>query len=257
MKDFSRTAGVEVSLNNFKLVFDPEVYPVEQQAREYTDAADVYIEKGSYKQILYWMYRYFESKKDRPFFDKHGMEYDLTVLKNGQIGDEYIKTVGHYHSNLKGTDTSYPEVYEVLQGKIEYILQTKENSGKVDVFVVQTKPGDKVIVPPNYGHVSVNSGDSVAVSSNLQKSDLPQGADYDSYKEHEGAAIYLTTQGIKENPKYKINRVKRVVPKEKPEFGLSRDKSLYQSFLEEPEKFDYLRHPDQYDFSDIFEDVKA
>jgi glucose-6-phosphate isomerase len=257
MKDFSKTAGVKVSLNNFKLMFDPEEYPVEQQAREYTDALDVYLDKTSYKQILYWMYRYFESKKDRKFFDEKGMEYDLTVIKNGSIGGEYIKTVGHYHSNVRGKEVSYPEVYEVLEGEIEYILQTKpEKSGKVDVIIVKTKPGDKVIVPPNYGHVSVNVGDSVALSSNLQKSDLPKAADYDAFKKTSGAAVYITEEGVKNNDNYKVGKIRTVKSKEKSEFGLSPEVSLYESFKNNPEKFDFLIHPDKYDFSDIFEDIK-
>jgi len=256
MKDYSKTAGVKVSLNNFKLMFDPEIYPVEQQAREYTDALDVYLDKSSYKQILYWMYRYFEDIKDRSFFDKHQVEYDLTVIKNGAIGGEYIKTVGHYHSNLRGKEISYPEVYEVLEGKIEYILQTKPaKDGKVDVIIVQTEPGDKVIVPPNYGHVSVNKGESVALSANIQKSDLPLSADYETFKKYDGAAVFITTDGVKNNEHYKINKIRTVKPAQKPEFGLTKEKSLYDSFLEMPDKFDFLLHPEKYDFSDIFEDA--
>jgi glucose-6-phosphate isomerase len=257
MKNFKASAGIDVSLNNYKLVYDQEKYPVEQQAREYTDALDVYLEKGSYKQILYWMYRYFESTDEKPVFDKFGLEYDLTVLKNGQIGVEYIKTVGHYHASLKGKDMSYPEVYEVLEGQIEYILQTiPDKGGKVDVIVVQAKHGDKVIVPPNYGHVSVNVGSSVALSANIQKKDLPAGADYDTFKKFQGAALFRTAEGLKENDKYKIKSLRIVIPKEKPEFGLTRQEPLYTSFLAHPEKFDFLNNPQKYDFSDIFEDIK-
>ena len=256
MKDFSEVAGVKVSLNNFKLMYDSEEYPVEQAAREYTDAVDVYLEKNSHKQILYWMYRYFEAKKDRKLFDSFGMEYDLTVIKNGKIGNEYIKTVGHYHSNLKGKEVSYPEVYEVLEGNIQYILQTRFENGKVDVIIVKTEQGDKVIVPPNYGHVSVNVGDTVALSSNIQKGDLPHNADYDSFKENGGAAIYVTDEGVINNPKYKIGKIRTVRPVEKPEFALTKESSLYESFKKNPEKFDFLIHPDKYDFSSVFQDIE-
>jgi len=47
-----------------------------------------------------------------------------------------------------------------------------------------------------------------------------------------------------------------VRPLEKAEFGLVRDKSLYESFLENPRTFDYLLKPQNYDFSDLFEDIK-
>jgi len=257
MKDLKNISGLDLQFNNFKLIYDAEVYPAEPKPREYTEAIPVYLKKDDHKQMLYWMYRYFIAEKDKKVFEENKLEYDLTVIKNGQIGDEYIKTVGHYHANVPRNETTYPEVYEVIEGNIEYLLQSKpDKKGKFEVILVEAEAGDKVVVPPGYGHISINVGKDVAVSSNLQKADLPAGADYEFYQEHEGGAFYRTEKGLDPNQKYKINNLRVVRPLEKADFGLEKGKSLYSSFLENPKKFDYLLKPQNYDFSDLFEDIK-
>ncbi len=202
------------------------------------------------------MYRYFEAEKDKPAFDKAKLEYDITVIKNGFVGTEYVKTVGHYHSGVSGQEVTYPEVYEVIEGKIELLQSKPDKNGKFDVILVQAEKGDKVVVPPNFGHISINVGEDVAVSSNLQKKDLPAGADYNFYAEKEGGAFYRTEKGLEPNKNYKMGKLRIVKPLEKAEFGLVKDKPLYTSFLEDPNKFDFLLHPQKYDFSDLFEDIK-
>ncbi len=256
MKDLKKISGLDLQLNNFKLIYDNDQYAVEPKPREYTEAIPVYLKKDDHKQMLYWMYRYFEAKKNLKKFEKANLEYDLTVIKSGQIGDEFIKTVGHYHAKVPRVDTTYPEVYEVIEGSLEYLLQSKpDKKNKFDVILVVAEAGDKVVVPPGYGHISINVGKDVSVSSNLQKADLPASADYDFYQNHEGGAFYRTEKGLEPNPKYKIENLRVVKPKEKPEFGLETGKSLYESFLKNPEKFDYLLKPQNYDFSDLFEDI--
>ncbi len=257
MKDLKQASGLDVKLNNYKLIYDEDQYVVKSKPREYTDAVSVYLKKDEHKQMLYWMYRYFEDEKDKKVFKKADMEYDLTVIKNGKIGREFMKTVGHYHGKFPKTNTTYPEVYEVIEGEIEYLLQTRpDKKGKVDVVLVEAETGDKVVVPPGYGHISINIGNEIVVSSNLQKADLPAEADYDFYEKNEGAAFYRTEKGLEPNPNYKINQLRVVRPLEKEEFGLVKNKTLYDSFLENPKHFDFLVNPQNYDFFELFEDVK-
>ena len=209
MKDLNIISGLEVQLNNFKLIYDHNIYPVDPKPREYTEAIPVYQKKDDHKQMLYWMYRKFEAVTDQKTFEKADLEYDLTVIKNGTIGEEYVKTVGHYHPLVPRQTLSYPEVYEVIEGQIEYLLQTKpDRDGKVDVVLVQTEPKDKVIVPPGYGHVSINVGNEVSLSSNMQKRNLSESVDYDTYNKLEGAALYRTSKGLEPNPKYIINTLR-------------------------------------------------
>lgn len=258
MKDLSKIAGLNIKLEDIGLVYDQDEFPVEAKSRTYEEAKDVYLEKEAEEQELYWMYRYFEREVDEPKFDEADLEYDITVIKAGKIGPEFVKTAGHYHGYVPGTELTYPEVYEVIEGEIEYLLQTKPDAeGNVDVVIVKASSGDKVIVPPTFGHISINVGNEAAVSSNLQKKDLPSSADYESFKVNNGGALFRSESGWEPNRSYQIRSLKKVTPKEKPEWGLEKNKSLYNSFLEAPEKFKWLTEPRNYDFSDIWNEEEG
>lgn len=255
MKDLSKISGLPIKLEDIGLVFDQEEFPVEPKTRTLTEARDVYLDKEAEDRDLYFMYRYFEGEKESEKFENSKLEYDLTVFNPGKVGKEFIKTSGHYHGYVPGTELSYPEVYEVIEGEIEYLLQTRpDNEGTVDVIIVSAKPGEKVVVPPGCGHISVNKGKGIAVSSNLQFRDLPATADYEAIKTYSGGALFLTDKGWENNEQYKIRSLRNVTPREKFEWGLEKGKPLYTSFTEDPSKFDFLVHPQNYDFSDVFAD---
>ena len=133
-----------------------------------------------------------------------------------------------------------------------------DQEGKVAVIWVVAEPGDKVVMPPNWGHVSMNVGDKAAIEIDIQKRDNPNGSDYSMFKEREGGAFYRTDAGLVKNPHYEVSNLRIVRPLEKPEWGLTRDKSLYDAFVETPEKFDYLLNPENYDFSldGLFADIE-
>lgn len=253
MEDLQKLSGLDIKLKGDQLIYDEQVYEVEPKARTYEDAKDVYLEKSAPNQDLYYMYRYFEAEGDAPTFEDHKAEYDITVIKPGKVGPEPIKTVGHYHANVPGTEITYPEVYEVIKGEITYLLQTSPNDQReVEVVIIEAKAGDKVIVPPGYGHISINRGEDVAVSSNIQRSDLPASANYDAIKETNGASLYFTGTDWQENYNYTISSRKFAKPKENPKWGITNDKPLYLAFLENPEKFKWLNEPQNYDFSDVW-----
>ncbi len=257
MKDYKDISGLDIKLEDIGLTYDQAVFGVEPKTRNYEEAKDVYLEKGAEEQELYWMYRYMEKSVDTDVFELNKAEYDITVIKPGKIGPEFIKTSGHYHGYVPNTEMTYPEVYEVIDGNINYLLQTKPDmEGNVDVVIVEASIGDKIIVPPNYGHVSINIGENYAVSSNLQFRDLPATADYESFKVNNGAALYRTDNGWDNNLNYKIRSLKKVTPKEKPEWGLTKLKPLYSSFIESPEKFKFIIEPQNFNFSDIWEEKK-
>jgi glucose-6-phosphate isomerase len=254
MKDLKPISGLEIKLEDIGLTYDQNVFPVEPKTRTYEEAKDVYLEKEAGNKDLYYMYRYFEKENNVGMFEENDTEYDITVIEPGMEGPEYIKTAGHYHGYVPGTELTYPEVYEVIDGNIEYLIQTKPDmESNVDVVVITAKVGDKVVVPPGYGHVSINVGDVRAVSSNLQKRDLPASADYETYKLNNGGALYRSKEGWENNKNYNIRSLKKVTPKEKPEWGLTKDKPLYSSFIETPEKFLFLTRPQDFDFSDIWD----
>ncbi len=257
MSDLKNVSGLDIELGeDNKLIYDEGVFPVIPAVRTYSAGKSVYIEKNAEEQELYYMYRYFEKNSDAEIFKKNNLEYDITVIKNGFVGDEFIKTIGHYHGLVPGQDITYPEIYEVIEGNIDYILQTQpDENNEVDVIIVKAEAGDKIIIPPNYGHISINPGSTTAVSSNINLRDLPATANYNAYSDYNGGAVFETKEGFIDNPRYVIRSKKIVKPNESPEFGLFKNKSLYNSVIEYPEKFDFMVNPQNYDFSEAFEEI--
>lgn len=124
------------------------------------------------ERALYYMYRALNLSEHRELFQEKGIRYDVTVLEPGRIGLEYIKTAGHYHPLKPGASCTYPEVYEVLHGRACYLIQKPHDlqdprQGLAQVIVVDAGPGDKVLIPPDFGHITINPGTDFLVMSNL------------------------------------------------------------------------------------------
>lgn len=191
---------------------------------------------------VYFMYR--------SIVERQGIRYDITVIPPGFLGREYVKTLGHYHPPAGGMEggPSYPEVYEVLHGEAVYLLQ-KRKEGKdmalEDFVVVRARPGQKVLIPPGYGHVTVNAGSEALVMSNLVYSDFRSV--YEPYLEARGAGYYVLREGeFKKNKKYtRVPKIREANPQSIPVLGL-RDKPLYLIFRQDPRIFEYLKNPARY-----------
>jgi glucose-6-phosphate isomerase len=192
---------------------------------------------------LYYMYRdLYLGRKDRDLLIGQGLRYDITIIPPAMLGVEYIKTAGHYHPLPPGGNVSYPELYEVLEGEAIYLLQMRDLS---DVVAVYASAGDKVLVPPDYGHITINRSNRTLKMANLV--DRSFSSIYDPIKERGGGAYFYTTQGFIKNDQYpKTAQLRRV---EAPEndllkgLGMSKQREIY-SMIKEPERLDYLKHPD-------------
>jgi len=251
---------MEFEIIENKLEYSKQDYaPAIDWEKSFEDGKYAYHEAESVLDTLYFGARYMEKTTDEEIFVSNDFMADLTVINPGKVGSEYVKTVGHYHQNVPGSKTAYPEVYEAITDGFEYLLQSEPGEdGKVNVIWVVTTAGDKVVMPPNWGHVSMNVGDKLAVEVDLQKRDNPDGSDYSLFKERTGGAFYRTEDGLVKNPHYEVASLRIVKPLEKPEWGLTKNKSLYESFVANPKKFDYLLHPDKYDFNldGLFTDIE-
>lgn len=257
--DLETISGLNFGLEKDELIYNKEDYSAGVVWDKTFEAGKyAYKEPQSALTTLYFGVRYMEKTSDENVFTKNDFMADLTVLNAGKVGNEYIKTVGHYHGNVPGYDIAYPEIYEAVTPHLEYLLQSEPDKSGVEVIWVITEPGDKVVMPPGYGHVSLNAGNEPAVEIDIQKRDNPNNSDYSLFKEKTGGALYRTDKGLEENKNYKIKSVRIVKPKEKPEWGIEKNKPLYRSFVESPEKFQWLLKPQDYQFvlDELFEDIK-
>lgn len=258
---------MEFQIQENKLTYDKVKYtPAVDWTKTFAEGKYAYLDntKGitqntKTKDVLYFGTRYMEKAEDEEIFVSNDYMADLTVINPGKVGNEFVKTVGHYHQNVPGLIIAYPEVYEAVSPNMEYLLQSEpDKDGKVDVLWVVTEPGDKVVMPPNWGHVSMNVGEKPGIEVDLQKRDNPNGSDYSMFKERIGGAFYRTVEGLVKNSNYEVASLRIVRPLERPDMGLTKGKALYDSFTEGPKTFDYLLHPEKYDFSldGLFADIE-
>jgi glucose-6-phosphate isomerase len=148
---------------------------------------------------LYFMYRDLaKSDVDRQWLRSYNLRYDLTVIPPCTLCGEWVKTKGHYHPK-NSAGIGYPEVYEVLDGEAKYLLQSRRLD---DVVLISAHAGDIVIIPPDYGHISINpSTDKTLAMANIVSTAFE--SEYGEYETLHGAAYYAMSNGsLRKNPHY-------------------------------------------------------
>lgn len=261
MLDLREISGLPIVLDGLQIKFSGSLPTVHPSVRRLSDIREVlYNQAAGGPEELYFMYRDVAMPEHRDYIDRYSIRYDITVMSPGKIGSEYVKTAGHYHPQVPGQDMAYPEVYEVLHGRAHYIMQRPSRPGKdgrtgkdgdsvEDVIIVDAGPGDKVLMPPGYGHVTVNAGDEPLVMTNCVASVF--SSVYEPYKrlhgaayyevENEGKSVFVPNDHYRETPAPRLAR-----PVDVPALGLHRGIPLYRCFTGEPERFAFLVKPQEY-----------
>lgn len=256
MKDLSSIAGLTLRFDPecMHFAFGKEVRDPLYGTRSAEDIRKVLLAPDcELPEIIYWMLRD-TGLKDKPDFKQTaGLRYDISIFRSDVFGREFMKTSGHYHPLLDGK-VAWPEVYEIIDGKALYVLQ-KVNDIDLgpaevvveDVIIVEGLPGDKVIMPPNYGHVTINTLTEPLIMSNWVSSGF--SSVYGKVEEAKGFAYYYLhgegSPGWVKNPLYKgkLPPLRKAVVREVPELGLKRDTPLYLAGAANMEQFAWLNDP--------------
>jgi len=208
-----------------------------------------FLARANMDMELYYMFRdVAKDEADAKRIEERGLRYDITIIPPNTLGVEFVKTAGHYHPYLPGSKLTYPELYEVQEGEAHYLLQRREEARHIetitDVVLVKAKRGDKVLIPPNYGHVTINPADSTLKMANWVARTF--SSIYEPIKRKGGAAYFELTTGefIKnerydEVPNIRYAKPANIAPKE---LELSTDRAMYE-LLRHPEKLEFLIKP--------------
>ncbi|MDD5023187.1 MAG: glucose-6-phosphate isomerase family protein [Candidatus ainarchaeum sp.] len=182
---------------------------------------------------IYLMYRNVLKKRD--------LRYDITVIASRIIGKEFARTYGHYHPNSEKED-AYPEVYQVLFGEAKFILQKENKDNSHNVIIISMNEGETLIIPPGYGHVSINtSREKPLFLANLVYDDFESS--YEEFKTLKGPAIYYTLDGPKQNTNYIIKNLENMGAKKfNSRYGFVCS-DILKEFYENPSKFEFLKKP--------------
>lgn len=210
----------------------------------------------SENEFVYGFLRRLHFEKDTELFKKHDLRYDFTYIDSQTINSECKKTSGHYHGFVPHTGIPYPEIYEVVCGKALFLLQKSENFDKVDenpkiddVKAVIAETGQSVIIPPFYGHCSVNIGNAPLIFSNIAVVSCP--VDYEGISRRHGLSYYILKDNdelvFRKNHNYPdVPDIQIIGPKENSHLGIRFGKPIYHEFIEHEEIFRYLYSPEEY-----------
>lgn len=210
--------------------------------------------EGAVDQELYYMYRdLFLSKRDREVMLEENLRYDITVIPPRMLGREFVKTAGHYHPNVPGGAIPYPELYEVLKGEAHFLLQKRgEGDAVLDAVLIKGWEGDKVLVPPGYGHVTINPSNKLLKMANFVARDFESL--YEPYRKRKGAVYYGLDSGFVANKAYsKVPELRILKQKGLDKLGLKKSKEIYGLIRSNPKSLDFLNKPEAY--MSIFEEL--
>lgn len=208
MIDLKKDTGLEIAYDTETKTLIFEGKKIIPTIRKLKDTQDIILDrkwlgKASPEKELYYMFRGISRKEDAEIIEKNNLRYDITVIPPGTLGREYIKTAGHIHPLVTNTSVTYTELYEVVSGEGLYLLQKTDGNKVLDSYFVRAKSGDKIIVPPGYGHITINAGKGILVMANWVARNFTSL--YDPVKNLKGGAYYVTTEKILKNESY-INK---------------------------------------------------
>ncbi len=261
--DLSKISGLPLSFDSetHKLIFHPPLKEVKPGVRTREEMKKVLCDPDAHApEEFYYMYRDIHFEKDEELLRKYNVRYDITIIPPFLVGAEFNKTAGHYHPEA-APGVSYPEVYEVLHGMAHYLLQKSlpPYNQVTDVMLVTAFPGYKVVIPPNYGHITINpSSTETLVMSNYSGDGF--ASIYAPYAERRGGADYQVQENGKDNfiantEFAKLPAIKFARANDAPFFGLTKEKPMYPSFFDAPDKFLFLVKPQEYlkEFENVLE----
>lgn len=212
MIDLSKTSGLPLSLDEDGMLIIPHNFKVAEAAERSLEEMREFLPEGFLPGALETAYRVYRDLQSMAGNAENGLRYDITVIPQGtysyQNGKrEFLRTAGHYH-DTKTNGIGYPEIYEVLAGRGRWILQktgaTREEV--VEAYLIEAGPGEKILIPPGFGHVTVNTESEFLVEANIIAKNFAY--DYDSYKALHGPCYRLlesedrTMIEIEANPRY-------------------------------------------------------
>jgi glucose-6-phosphate isomerase, archaeal len=251
--DLSEAAGLPLSFDTAtNQLTSQDGLVFNREARCVDELSDVLYESREIDlaQELYWIFPMQDAGASNELFEAADLTYSFVLLPPGTVGGEFVKTRGHYHPEMPGSDLAYPEVYSHLLGRPYLLMQHRfqNRANQVDDCVlIELSNGMSVMIPPGYAHILINPTNEPAVISGLYSRSF-RGS-YDPITEMAGAAYFvLDEDGEKVVPNHRyadcppLERLTNLAgtPFEPPN-GI---RPLWSSFLEDPDRYAFLTDPE-------------
>lgn len=146
---FDKPFTLDLVEQDARLIFDRYNHHI---TRRLSNMAGQFLDQSAYQQML--------SKEDSLLYEVYDiqrpvlageLQYGISIVHPGKVGEEYYMTKGHFHTVLETA-----EVYLVLRGTGYMIMETPEGEWAAEVL----QPHKILYVPPRWAHRSVNTGKS-------------------------------------------------------------------------------------------------
>lgn len=246
---FSDQASINAAFDDEKeiLIVDEDLVIEESPVRRLKDMRNLFVDPTGFddETALYYMYNGIYKPQHKAFFKDQKIRYEFTVLLDKPINGECIKAHGHIHGINPIRKARHVEAYEILYGKGYFELFTYVGK-ELHVVMIEVKQGDYLMIPPDYYHLSINTGDVPFIFGDLIIEGA--GADYGYLKEKMGAPLFAmkNEQGhidFKFNQHYSDSELfvsfvtADTVPWDVPLAKVP----LYAHFISNPERFEILK----------------
>ncbi len=200
-------------------------------------------------EIVYSIAMDVGKNKHFPLLKKLHLLFGVVTYAAGRIGKEPVRSQGHIHKKSSfANNWSTPEVYEIWSGEAIIYMQetTKDNPGRC--FAVYAKPGEVVIVPPDWAHTTISANPNKPLTFGAW-CDREYGFEYDEVRAHKGLAWFPILDKKNKvlwqhNDAYiKSSELIKKNPRIYNEFNIDINKSIYAQFEADNNKFNFVPLP--------------
>lgn len=256
--DLSKISGLPISLDDDLMLKFPHDLRVSSVSERTLDGMRPYLVSPDAETdvpVIYRVWRNLMPMQNEVKLSKVGMRYDITVIppgtfkfKNGRR--EFFHTAGHYHDTAENAP-GYPEIYEVLSGRARSIIQKPaETLDRIsEAYLIEAGPGEKILIPPGFGHVSTNAEDETLVLANIIAANFKYI--YSTFEELGGGCYRLLASDdkgmieIESNPRYrKVPELKKLTPKK--DWFKGYFKPLWDAYLNHRDQITFITKPETY-----------
>lgn len=255
--DLTTAAGIPLELEEGSIRTGPGVLVEQDLVRQLHElaqvTADPITEDG--RRVEYRMLNGVRRDSDDRL-ERLPVRYELTAMAGHSIGHEAAKTAGHVHVRPAGSSLGYPEVVEVLHGEAGFLIQDLEQGPEGPrssrAWLVRARAGDRVVLPPELAHVTIDLGAGPLVFSDII--DRRAAGVYSAVARARGFCWYVAADGeLYPNDRY--TAIPELEVCDAAEWSGEAGGPLYSAFDSGPEDFVWLSEPDR--FPDAFPQVWA
>ncbi|RYE04806.1 MAG: glucose-6-phosphate isomerase [Sphingobacteriales bacterium] len=186
--------------------------------------------------------------KHKPVLQKRMLLYGAVTYAAGKLGDEPVRSQGHIHKKSSHSGWSPPEVYEIWGGAAIIYMQEYAGDNPGRCFAVYAKPGDVVVVPPEWAHATISADPKTPLTFGAW-CDREYGFLYDKVRAKNGLAWYPLIDadgGIvwKANENYQPSELIKKEPADYSEtLQIERVVPIYEQFEQYPDRFQFVSNP--------------